>query len=366
MRKTGITDLPLHYGTCPPWLFKRMKELSGAIIKVIVLEYGQDEFIRRLSDPFFFQSFGCVLGFDFHSSGLTTTVCGAMKEAIKPEELGIAVVGGKGKSSRKTPTEIEKVADTFNLSEKNIEKLKYSSRMSAKVDNVAVQDGFTLYHHTLVFTEKGKWAVIQQGMDVQSRYARRYHWLSENIKSFVEEPHAAICCDKKQQFVLDMTAAQSGEARKISVDVVNENPNKLLKIFKKQTLINDFLGQKTLEFRMCAKHYIVDAKRVNMKTLQKVHEIKPKNYEEFISIQNVGPKIVRALALISDIIYGKPPSWEDPVKYSYAHGGKDGVPYPVDKKTYDTSISILKNAIEEAELGKTEKIKAIKRLEGFM
>jgi len=196
MGRTGISELPLHWGKAPPWLFKRMVSLSGEIAEIIVREYGQDEFLRRLSDPFWFQAFGCVLGFDWHSSGLTTTVTGALKEAIKPEKLGIAIAGGKGKTSRKAPEEIEKLGEEFSLSSTKIQRLQYSSRMTAKVDNTAIQNGYQLYHHVLVFTESGAWAVIQQGMNPENHYARRYHWFSNGSIDFVNEPHSGISCDK--------------------------------------------------------------------------------------------------------------------------------------------------------------------------
>ncbi|MFH8119570.1 MAG: DUF763 domain-containing protein [Candidatus Aenigmatarchaeota archaeon] len=356
MVRIGITDLPLHHGRCPSWLFQRMKELGRAVAEIIVLEYGRNEFLKRISNPFFFQSFACVLGFDFHSSGTTTTLTGALKEA-NLKEFGIAVLGGKGKASRKTPNEIEGLAEEFSFTSKKIEELKRASRLVAKVDNTALQDGFQLYHHAFVVTEEGKWAVIQQGMNLENKYARRYHWLSEKVKCFVNEPHLAVCCDVKTE-CLNMVAEESEEARKCSVDLINDNPIHLKKYLvpsKEQKTILKYL-------KMPAKHEI---ELDNYKVLEKVFEQQPKNYEEFLQIRGVGPKTVRALALISHLVFGAEVSWRDPVKYSFAHGGKDGHPYPVDRKTYDESIMLLQDAIQKAKLNNREKIEAIKRLKAF-
>ncbi|MCD6591042.1 MAG: DUF763 domain-containing protein [Candidatus Aenigmarchaeota archaeon] len=365
MRKTGNANLPLHPGHCPAWLFKRMKILGKAITEAIILEYDQDEFLKRLSNPFWFQALACVLGFDWHSSGTTTTVLGALKESINPEETGLAVTGGKGRVSRRTPHEIKTFAEVFGLPERKIEMLVYSSRMSAKIDNTLLQDGFTLYHHVFVFTEKGEWCVVQQGMNERTKYARRYHWLSKHVESFVNEPHEAICSDMKNNFVLDMTARSSEKSRQISLDLVKDNPEKIkgdiLMLSRKpsqSTLNKWFEKEKPVILTM--------PRKINWEALNRAYDIQPKNYEEFVSLPGIGPNTVRALALISDIIYGKPPSWKDPVKFNYAHGGKDGVPYPVDRHTYDKSIEILKAAIENAKLGKKEKLQAIRRLENFI
>jgi len=218
--RTGYANLPLHGGHAPPWLFKRMVPLAKAVTEIVVNEYSQDEFLRRLSDPYWFQAFSCVLGYDWHSSGTTTVTCGALKEALNNENIGIVVAGGKGKTSRKTPVEIEKFGEGFSLQTKKIESLVYSSRMAAKVDSAAVQDGYQLYHHVFVFTENGNWAVIQQGMNPENKYARRYHWLSENVRSFVEEPESAICCDRTEKEVLNMVAWESRDTQNISLDVL--------------------------------------------------------------------------------------------------------------------------------------------------
>ena len=343
MKRTGIANLPLHGGRAPRWLFERMVKLSGAITDALIYEYGRDEFLRRISNPHWFQAFSCVLGFDWHSSGTTTTTCAALKTALDPQEHGIAVAGGKGRTSRKTPAEIEKMADLFSLSTKKTENLIYASRMSAKVDNTCVQDGYQLYHHCFIFTEKGNWAVVQQGMG--NRYARRYHWLSEKVEEFVNEPHAAICCDKSAK-TLDLTAGESSETRKVSLDLIRDNP----------------------ELTLPVHHPVLDVDLTarDMTVLKKAYELQPESYEELVSLKGMGPKKLRALALVSDLLYGTNPSWKDPVRYSFAHGGKDGYPYPVNRETYDSSIETLKQAIEQAKINNTEKYRAIKRLREFI
>lgn len=361
MQKTGIANLPLHGGSAPPWLFKRMVNLSGAISEVIIIEYGQDEFLRRIADPFWFQALSCVIGFDFHSSGTTTTTLGALKENLNKNSLGIKIAGGKGKVSRKAPHEIISFGEDFGFNSNKINRLVYSSKMSAKVDNTLIQDNYQLYHHCFVLNEKGSWAVIQQGMF--DRYARRYHWLSDNVKSFVLEPHDAICCDKKEENVLNMTAKESNEARKVSVDIVKDNPKHLEKYLKpaEQRTLHNF---ETLSFG--PRHSIIEQDKINMETLKKAYEIQPRNYEELVAIKGVGSKTIRSLALISDLVYGKRASWKDPVKFSFAHGGKDGIPYGVNKKIYDKSVSILKEAIDNAKLGDKDKLYAIKRLNYYL
>jgi hypothetical protein len=368
MKRIGIAELPLHGGRCPPWLFSRMKKLAGVITEAIVYEHGRGEFLKRISDPFFLQALGCALGYDWHSSGLTTVTMGALKEAIKPEELGIAVCGGKGKVSRRTPNEIEKIAELFSLSTSKAEKLQRASRMAAKVDNACLQDGYQLYHHCFVLTEDGEWAVVQQGM--HERLARRYHWLSEGIRSFVEEPHSGICGDRREEFVLDMTARESEEARKTSLDLIKDDPKHLASYLRdvEQRSLDEYLERSpwVLKLTMPPKHAISELTERTLAALKRAYEIQPKNYEELVAIRGVGPKTIRALALISDLIYGTPPSWKDPIKYSFAHGGKDGVPYPVDRHTYQRTTEILESAIEEAKIGQKEKINALRRLHEFL
>jgi hypothetical protein len=368
MKRVGVAELPLHGGKCPPWLFSRMKLLGGAISEIIVHEYGRREFLKRLGDPFFLQALGCVLGFDFHSSGLTTTTMGALKEAIKPGELGIAVCGGKGKTSKRTPDEIQKLADIFHISSKKVDKLKYASRMAAKVDNACVQDGYQLYHHTFVLSEDGDWAVVQQGM--REQMARRYHWLSEGVQSFVEEPHSGIIGDRSEEVVLDMTARESEEARKASVDLVRDNPKRLLPYVREaeQHSLDEYFERspQAMKLVLPTSHAITGLTKQTATALQKAYELQPENYEELVAIHGIGPKAVRALALVSDLIYGKPPSWKDPVKFSFAHGGKDGIPYPVDRTTYQKTIEIIESATQAAKVGRKEKLNAIRRLHDFI
>ncbi len=357
MRKTGICDLPLHGGKAPRWLFKRMERLAGAISSALVFEYGPDEFLRRVSDPYWFQAFSCVIGFDWHSSGTTTTACGALKQGIDSDELGVYIAGGKGRASRKTPEEIDVVSGDLSLSTRRREDLKHASCLSAKIDNTCVQDSYRLYHHSFIFTEKGKWAVVQQGMnDVR---ARRYHWLSENVEDFIEEPHNAICCDSTSETPLDLTSREIRDARKTSIDLVCDNPEHLRKYLRE--------GAQTSLF-MPAHHPVlsVDVGRGGFDVLMRAYEIQPENYEELISLEGMGPKKIRALALVSDLIYGERPSWKDPVKYSFAHGGKDGYPYPVDRTAYDNSIECLKSALSSAKIGSKDKLYAVKRLRDFL
>lgn len=349
MRK-GIANLPLHYGSCPRWLFERMKLLSSSIIELMIMEFGKLEFLRRISDPYFFQSLGCVLGFDWHSSGLTTTLTGSMKEGIKgkEEELGIFIAGGKGKSSRRTPDEIKIYSEMIGT---DAEKLIYSSRMVAKVDTAGLQDGYSLYHHTFIFTIEGDWAVIQQGMNTRNKMARRYHWLSDGLKNFVLEPHKAIQCDKKG-IVLNMVSKDSEEAQKVSVELSKENPEKVIREL-----------EKILSMRKEHPIYFSDINPERIKKiLLKTYERKPDNFENLLGIEGVGPKTIRALALVSEIIFGANVSYKDPVSFSFAHGGKDGFPYLVNRKVYDKTIEIIEKAIKEAKIGNREKITTLKRL----
>jgi len=368
MSKTGVANLPLHGGKAPKWLFKRMVLLSRGIIEVMSYEYGKNEFIRRISDPFWFQSLSCVLGFDWHSSGTTTVTCGALKEAIRPQEHGFTIAGGKGKSSRKTLQQIEENGETYNFSTAKIEKLKYSSRMAAKIDNAAIQDGHDLYHHVFLFSEDGLWGVIQQGMNSETNYARRYHWLSEHLDSFVSEPNNAIMGEKCREVVLDMTAKESKSNQKTCIDLVKDNPKhirrdwaELTRHHNQRTLYNWGLTKQRHESVECLNM----PRSINWNKMAEIYDFQPKNYEEFISMKGVGSNTVRALALISDLIYGDKPSWSDPVKYSFAVGGKDGVPFPVDKKAMDESTEIIRLGIERAKIDDKDKIHAIRRLHKF-
>ena len=352
--KTGIANLPLHYGKAPFWLFSRMEKLATEITFVIVREYGTDEFLNRLSDPFWFQAFGCVLGFDWHSSGLTTTVCGALKEGLRDisKEIGLFVCGGKGATSRRTPREIEDIATKRRI-KVTPQCLIYASKMSAKVDSSALQDGYQLYHHSFIFDRDGNWAVIQQGMNTNTRWARRYHWLSQEVKDFVCEPHKAICCDQKGK-VLNMVARESEECRKVSTMLAAQEPTKV---------INEFTKIKQLNLSSYHAVSWDDIRSQNLKRiLEKTYERRADNFETLLGIEGVGPRTIRALSLISELVYGQPASFRDPVRFSFAHGGKDGYPYPVNRKQYDLSIQMLKDAVNLAKIGRGEKLEALKRL----
>jgi hypothetical protein len=346
MLKTGSIDLPLHPGRCPPWLFSRMKVLVGEIAAAVVEEYGTRELVVRLSSPMFFQALGCAAGFDWHSSGLTTTLGGALKEGVAAD-VGVAFCGGKGRASLRTPDEIEKRADEFYLSTAKTNELLKATRLSAKVDSACIQDGYALYHHLFVFDEDGNWAVVQQGLNDNAGYARRYHWF--NSPAFVDSPNDVIA-GQKHESVLNLTSERSREVRKISVDLVKDNPVHIK---------NELGGQRTLSAeggsirKMPARHHITksDLTERDWKMLHAAYELQPNDYEELVSLQGVGGKTLRALALLAKIIYGKEADWNDPVKYSFAHGGKDGIPYPVDRKNYDNSIEFLRRIIEEKRIG---------------
>jgi len=372
VQRTGIAKLPLHYGRAPLYLVVRMQKLAHEIANIMVDEYGPDEFLKRVSDPFWFQALGCVLGYDWHSSGVTTVVTGILKKAIIPEEHSIVVCGGKGKASRRTPEEIMINGEKFGFSDSTIKTIQYASRMSAKVDNTAVQTGYQLYHHTFFLTKDRKWAVVQQGMCPLDRTARRYHWLSDNVKSFVVEPHNAIACNVEREEALDMTAKQSEGCRKASVDIVNESPNRLANALtsllpNSQKTLSQWMP--TVSERNFGQHpidFIHMPMSINWKTIKELYDFQPKNYEELLAVKGVGPATVRGLALVAEIIYGEKPSWKDPVKYSYAYGGKDGVPFPVDRKAMDKSIEILKQAVEEAKIGDKDKMHSLQRLRIFI
>jgi len=349
-----------------------MKKLAKEMVSIIVDEYGADEFLRRISDPFWFQALGCVLGYDWHSSGVTTVVTGVLKQALVPEEIGVAVCGGKGKVSVQAPQEIVNVGEKFGFSNNKIEALRYTSKISAKVDNAAIQAGYQLYHHAFFVTDDGKWAVVQQGMCLKDRTARRYHWLSENVRDFIVEPHNAIVGDAKRNIALNMTAKESEGCRKASVDIVKESPKKIMRMVMSvrpeyQKSLQEWLPETSTN---AWKEYPMDVlsmpTNINWKVLKQIYEFQPSNYEELLAFKGVGPATVRGLALVAELIYGEKPSWKDPVKYSFAYGGKDGVPYPVNRQAMDESIQILKHAIQEAKIGNKEKILSLQRLRRFV
>jgi len=364
MRITGTSDLPLHDGRVPGWLMSRMKSMASAIVKVIVDDYGAREFLRRVGDPYWFQAFGCVLGFDWHSSGLTTVVTGALRESLSLEEHGVAVAGGKGAMGRRVPEELRRLG----LGEDRVAKLIRASRLTAKVDNSVLQDGYAIYHHAIIFTSEGDWAVVQQGMNPELGYARRYHWVGEGMGSFVVEPHSGIASERREGLVLNMVSRRSEEARKASVDLVAEGPSRLIRllnlVLRRQETLTIWIeggGGGELRLRDIPRHLEMP-KRIDWEAVKRAYDVKPRNYEELIEVRGMGPSTIRALALISALIYGAEIDWRDPVKFTFAVGGKDGVPHPVSRRTYDEALSFMQQVLEEAEIGGEERRAALRRL----
>ena len=353
--RTGYAQLPLHGGKAPAWLFGRMVQLSREICIHIATEFGPDEILLRLSDPFWFQAFGCVLGFDWHSSGVTTTVTGAVKEGIRglEGEIGFFAGGGKGAASRQTPSQIERFCDRISL---DARPLVYASRMSAKVDSAAVQDGYQLYHHAFFFTRSGGWCVVQQGMNDTNGMARRYHWLANNVTSYVNEPHAAICAER-EAVTLNLIAAESEGTRHASADLARQKPQVVLSALKSLPVLD------------MPRRHAVTVGDVNPNHLEKIlvstYERAPEDFETLLGMQGVGAKTLRALALVSEVVYGTPASMRDPARFSFAHGGKDGFPYPVDTGTYDKTIEVLRAAVNKAGIARSERVAALKRLVRF-
>lgn len=349
MKRSGHADLPLHYGQVPSWLYERMAKLGLAITEVILAEYGKKEFLRRMSDPFWFQSFGAVMGMDWHSSGITTSVMGALKRAINPhaKELGIYICGGKGKHSKEAPNELLQIGNQTGL---NGYELIRCSKLSAKVDNTAVQDGFQLYIHHFIVSNEGDWTVVQQGMREGSATARRYHWHSASLPSFVEEPHTAICGINQGQ-IINMVAKEAAPSRQTILAMAHESPERI--VHEAQQLI-------------LPHHHEVRSKEVDIKRLGTVlwlaQEKQPKDFEDLLLLEGVGPRTMQSLALVSEVIYGTPSRFKDPARFSFAHGGKDGHPFPVPTKTYDEVIHTLQSAVQKAKIGQTEKTQALKKI----
>ncbi|HEV7231689.1 MAG TPA: DUF763 domain-containing protein [Bacteroidia bacterium] len=342
-------DLPLHYGKVPPWLAERMGLLGGAIVESIVSEYGKSAVLSRMSDPFWFQAFGCVLGMDWHSSGITTSVMGALKRALNPkfQDLGIYICGGKGKHSRKTPDELLRLSDRTGL---DGNALVRSSRLSAKVDNTAIQDGFQIYLHSFIVTSEGEWAVVQQGMNDASGMARRYHWHSESLRSYLENPHTSIY-GKNQGEILNLADVQAADAKKGILEIIREDPGKMFPEIQKIVM---------------PRHHEVRAENVNLKRLGSMlalaHHHDLKDFESLLMLEGIGPRTIQSLALVSEVIHGAPSRFTDPARFSFAHGGKDGHPFPVPTTVYDETIHILQTSVEKAKLGDTDKQQAIRNL----
>ncbi|MBI5732139.1 MAG: DUF763 domain-containing protein [Candidatus Magasanikbacteria bacterium] len=373
MINRGIATFGLDYGKCPKWLFERMVRLGRQMLYVMNEEYGPDEFIKRIADPGWFQSLGTVLAFDWNASGLTTILTAALKEAIRGQqkEFGIFIAGGKGKTSRKAPEEIIINAERADLTRTEADNLVYNSKMTAKVDSALVQDGFQIYHHTFFFSKSGHWAVVQQGMNVERGTARRYHWWSEKITDLVSEPHTAIISPIKTP-TLNLTAGESAKTRVISTELVQAGYASLMndiKILRRHSSnlsqsIKVKVGQHQLAFinlgnKEFHTHPVVSENfsksKYLDKILYKVAEAKPQNYEKLLALQGVGPKTMRALSLVSEIIYGAKPSYVDPARYSFAHGGKDATPYSVHRPTYDSTIQFFSRIIQKIKVSAAEK-----------
>lgn len=358
-----------------------MVKLGREIIQVLVYEYGPCEFLRRIADPVWFQSLGTALAFDWNASGLTTVLTAALRESVRGQEkdLGIFICGGKGKTSRKTPEQISKWGEYLSLPEPSIKNLVYNSRMSAKVDSALIQDGYQIYHHAFFFTKNGAWAVVQQGMNAADQTARRYHWFSEDIKDLVCEPHSGIVTDRKQILVLNLSARKSEDTRSLSVKLVSSS----YRSFKKDIEIirkyssklsrmiamrrgNEHLTLLELGDIEFYEHPVVLENFFESpylrKMLAKLCSEHPENYEKLLATRGVGPKTIRALALVAEVLYGAEPSYKDPARYSFTHGGKDGTPFPVNRKTYDETIETLKELVRKSRISVVEKDKLLKRL----
>ena len=348
--RTGRADLPLHGGRAPAWLFDRMSSLARAIALAIVENEGPAGLLRRLSDPFWFQAFGCVLGFDWHSSGLTTTACGALKEGLRGLEAdsGVVVAGGKGKASRKTPVEIESRCERTG---RDPQPLVTASRLSAKVDSSAVQDGYQVYHHTFVFTDDGSWTVVQQGMNEDNGMARRYHW--HDARRFDHDPHSAVAGAPADD-VLNLVAGETEDNRSVAASLAREKPSVVTEELAR-------MRELTLPRRHSIRVEDLDPKRIE-RVLLKSYEAQPGDYTELLAVPGVGAKGLRALSLVAEVTYGAPTSVRDPASFSWAHGGKDGTPFPVDRRTYDGTITSLEKTLAEAKAGRSEKKAALQRL----
>lgn len=388
LKRSGYADLPLHTGLVPKWLADRMKLLGTQIVESILLNYGKKEVLTRLSDPLWFQSLGSVLGMDWHSSGITTSVMYALKRGIneRAREFGLCVCGGRGKYSRKTPEELLFLADATGL---DGDSLVNASRLTAKVDGNALQDGFQLYMHNFILSDEGDWVVVQQGMNTRSQTARRYHWSSENLRSFVEEPHSGVT-GENQGKILNLTASAAKETRGSILSLTHENPDKMLREIAKITG-QDYVRQMEFDFEgsnpltrkapdlqekeilirndrnlvMPSRHEVrsedVDLKRLGA-VLATAYESNNQNFESLLLTPGLGPRTLQSLTLVSEVIYGTPSRFSDPARFSFAHGGKDGHPFPVPLKIYDESIRILGESIEKSKLGYNDKSDCLSRL----
>ncbi len=348
MRRRPVVDLPLHGGRAPRWLMERMIHLGGSILEALREEWGPDEILRRLSHPFWFQALGNLLGFDWHSSGLTTTVTGALKAALyQRPHLGIYVAGGKGARSRKTPEELHRIGERTGLP---AEQLVRISRLVAKVDSAALQDGFQLYHHTFWVSETGAWAVIQQGMHPERRRARRYHWASFDLRSFVEEPHRGVVSEVRVSRPLNLVHRQSNKVRRLLPQMVQEPPERWLREIQ----------------HLPHRHRLLPSRDLLPRNLQRLlhrwYAHPPRDFVELLLTPGAGERSLRALVLLAELVYGTRAAYEDPFLFAFAHGGKDGTPFPVDRTAYDHTIGVLERAIRRARMGQREQLTLLRRL----
>ena len=386
IRNSGHADLPLHTGTVPRWLADRMMVLGTLITEALIDNFGVDEVLVRLSDPLWFQSLGAVMGMDWHSSGITTSVMYALKRGLNPraDELGIYICGGRGKYSRMTPDELTGIAEKEGL---DGDTLVRNSRLVAKVDSNAVQDGFQLYQHNFILTKTGNWAVVQQGMNTAEKKARRYHWCSSDLRSFVEEPHTAVVGDNRGE-ILNLTDTAARQTRSSILELSREEPQRILKEITKMgdcSLKSGVSAQKASSLSACGQgelfeefaspqgrsivlpsHHEVRAENVNLKRLGGVlaasYGAQPQNFESLLLTPGLGPRTLQSLTLVSEVIYGTPSRFTDPARFSFAHGGKDGHPFPVPLKIYDESIRVLRDSIEKSRMGYNDKSDCIRRL----
>ncbi len=350
MKRSGLADLPLHGGRVPPWLAERMERLGTAIVESIVYHYGAPEFLSRLSDPFWFQALGCVMGMDWHSSGITTSVLGALKRGLNPRahEVGIYFCGGRGKQSRKTPGELLAIAGDKNL---DGAALVRTSRLAAKIDNNAIADGFQIYLHAFVLTAAGEWAIVQQGMNEANGLARRYHWHSASVRDFTSEPHNAIV-GESEGVILNLVDRRARPAQDALLTIASDHPDKTITEVRKLSM---------------PAHHDVRAKDVDLKRLGAVlavsHDRQLRDFASLLLVENLGPRTLQTLALVAEVVHGTPVRFSDPARFSFALGGKDRHPFPVPLKTYDESLQVLRNALDAAKLGHTEKVDGFKRLD---
>ena len=352
MKRSGFADLPLHYGRVPPWLAERMTKLGTAIVEAILVHYGHSEFLSRLADPFWFQALGAVMGMDWHSSGITTSVMSALKRGITPrsEEMGIYICGGRGKSSRDTPAELRSVAERKSL---DGESLVQTSRLTARIDNNAIADGFQIYLHTFILSATGEWAVVQQGMNTAERTARRYHWHSASVKDFTSAPHTGIA-GEHQGVIMNLVDADADAAQKAMLAIVRENPESTLR--------------ETRGLLMPRRHDVragdVDLKRLGA-VLAVAYEKDFRDFASLLLLENLGPRTLQSLALIAEVVHGAPTRFSDPARFSFALGGKDRHPFPVPLKTYDESLAVLRKSLNAARTGNMEKLEGFRRLDKF-